>query len=408
MALQDLTPQLRTRLRRVERAVGWFIMLAAILMLAGTGYYVYSTAQRKGWFLDKVEYYTCLSDASGIKVGDPVRLMGFNVGEITKIAPNEPHEYYNLTVYFRVRSPYYGYLLIDSKVKLAASDFLGNRHLELIKGKGEIETVLIEKKVSHTIYTRTNDVIVGILDKKVIDGLRDKKKDPKALLAIYADEKQRASLYAPVSENRPWWIEAEENPSLTDELGVLVTQVKDALPGFFALTNQLETVLDNTTKLTENLNTTVTDLQPVIENATTITGMLTNGPGALGDYLIPTNIAAALELVLGNASGTLTNANGTISNATTTLLSVQANLDKLISNVVPTLENLAAMTGNLRGQLERNGNMLSGLNNTIIHADDMLQGLKHHWLLRSAFKTNAPPKSKSTTPSTPARSPRGR
>ena len=51
MALQDLTPQLRTRLNRVEKAVGWFVLLAVSLLLFGFGYYAYNTAQRKGWFI---------------------------------------------------------------------------------------------------------------------------------------------------------------------------------------------------------------------------------------------------------------------------------------------------------------------------------------------------------------------
>jgi len=37
MALQDLTPQLRTRLNRMERAVGWFVVLAAVLLILGFG-----------------------------------------------------------------------------------------------------------------------------------------------------------------------------------------------------------------------------------------------------------------------------------------------------------------------------------------------------------------------------------
>ena len=54
MALKDLTPQLRTRLSRVERAVGWFVLLALVLLVAGFGYYAYTTAQRKGWFQRKI------------------------------------------------------------------------------------------------------------------------------------------------------------------------------------------------------------------------------------------------------------------------------------------------------------------------------------------------------------------
>ena len=49
MALQDLTPQLRTRLSRVERAVGWFVFLATLLLLFGFGYYLKHTAERRGW-----------------------------------------------------------------------------------------------------------------------------------------------------------------------------------------------------------------------------------------------------------------------------------------------------------------------------------------------------------------------
>ena len=37
MALQDLTPQLRTRLNRMERAVRWFVIVAAVLLLVGLG-----------------------------------------------------------------------------------------------------------------------------------------------------------------------------------------------------------------------------------------------------------------------------------------------------------------------------------------------------------------------------------
>ncbi len=60
MALQDLTPQLRTRLSRMERAVGIFVGLAAVLLLSGFFYYLYHTAVRKGWFLTKATYYTTL------------------------------------------------------------------------------------------------------------------------------------------------------------------------------------------------------------------------------------------------------------------------------------------------------------------------------------------------------------
>src|SRR5687767_8350204 len=147
MALQDLTPQLRTRLSRVERVVGVFVLFATLLLLAGFAYYIYATAQRKGWFLTKVVYQTSINNAAGLKEGEPVKLMGFTVGELTKVEPNAPGDYYNVTVYFNIRSPNYGYIWTDSKVKVASADFLGNRYLEVIKGVDGIATVFETNKI---------------------------------------------------------------------------------------------------------------------------------------------------------------------------------------------------------------------------------------------------------------------
>ena len=51
MALQDLTPQLRTRMSRVERLVGLFVVFAGLLMVAG---FVLMGYQLSGYFLRRV------------------------------------------------------------------------------------------------------------------------------------------------------------------------------------------------------------------------------------------------------------------------------------------------------------------------------------------------------------------
>src|SRR6185312_9833096 len=140
MALQDLTPQLRTRLSRMERAVGVFVMLATALLVAGLAFYVYKTAERKGYFTPKFKYQTSLNDASGLKVGDPVKLMGFQAGEITGITPEAPDAYYGVTISFVILKPHYGYIWDDSKVTVT-SDLLGNRVLQITKGVAGIPTI---------------------------------------------------------------------------------------------------------------------------------------------------------------------------------------------------------------------------------------------------------------------------
>ena len=99
MALQDLTPQLRTRLSRMERAVGWFVVLATLVLATGFFYYLYHTAKRKGWFLTKAPYYTYTDSAAGLKVGDPVKLLGFDAGRIT-VATGETKSLENFHIVF--------------------------------------------------------------------------------------------------------------------------------------------------------------------------------------------------------------------------------------------------------------------------------------------------------------------
>src|SRR5215467_3381670 len=99
MALQDLTPQLRTRLSRMERAVGWFVLLALALLAFGFVYYIHTLAQNKGWFKAKATYFTFADRATGLKIGDPVKLMGFDVGQITDITAQPANDFaYNVYV----------------------------------------------------------------------------------------------------------------------------------------------------------------------------------------------------------------------------------------------------------------------------------------------------------------------
>jgi len=370
MALQDLTPQLRTRLSRMERAVGWFVIIATLLLLCGFGYYVYNLAERKGWFITKIPYQTSISSGAGLKVGDPVKLMGFDVGEITSIEPNKPYEYFNITIYFRIKDPHYGYIWSDSAVKVNADNFLGQRYLEVTKGKGGVPTVL----------ESTNDVD-GILRWDVFRN-REKQLEKQfasreeLLKALNDEAKKNPRLYYTnlIARETAPWLEPQESPAVTERLEKLVSQVEDALPGILSLTNQLGAVLSNSVHLTSNLTIVASDARPTFSNLARLTGQLDH-PGALGELLIPTNLNQKLDGVLGGADDAMANAN-------TNLLTLNQSLI-----------NLGNLTSNLNNQVQANSNILSNMSKAIVDADDLVQGLKRHWLLRSAFKkqkTNEP------------------
>src|SRR5439155_23180534 len=118
-------------------AVGWFVLLAAGLLIFGFVYYVYNTAERKGWFKIKAPFFTFTDRATGLKEGDPVKLMGLDVGQITDIKPMSPESSYNMYVEFEIKEPYYGYLwTLGSRAKVTTADLLGKRNLEVTKGTG--------------------------------------------------------------------------------------------------------------------------------------------------------------------------------------------------------------------------------------------------------------------------------
>ena len=378
----------------MERAVGWFVMLATGLLLFGFGYYIYKTAEHKGWFTPKFQYQTSLNDATGLKVGAPVTLMGFTAGEITDIVPNEPDAYFGVTIKFVILKPHYGYIWDDSRVEVS-SDLLGNRVLQVTKGASGIPTIL----------EGTNKAPVAMLNWRTVHAAR------KEVLAKVAQEhpdmqhtnlakfnwfvKDELQNMAAANSNlfytnltAAYWISPDEAPSLQARVQKMVDEVEAALPNVLHLTNQIATTLVSATTLTSNLNTVAVNVQPVVNNLKTLTSEL-NQPGALGDWLLPTNVNQKLDLVMGNA-------NTAVGNLNTNLVTLNLSL-----------EHLADLTSNLNQQVQVNTNILSNVSKAVVDSDDLVQGLKHHWLLRSAFKkenekTNAPP----AKPRNPALSPK--
>lgn len=297
--------------RAAERAVGVFVVVALVLLLAGFGYYLYRTAERRGWRVPRAPYYTFAQSGEGLSVGDPVFLMGFEVGEITLITAQPPGSWYKVYVGFNVKRPYYGYVWSDSKVRIAASGLLGRRRLELTTGYDG----------QPTVYEKDNRI-----SELVIDGRR-----------------------VPFSANaKPVYVEPIEELALSVRAEKLLGQVETALPNILAVTNRLNAVLDHSAALTSNANRLVTDVRPGI-----------------------TSVVARLDTVL---------------------LAADTNLVELAANLNTTLLNLADITGNLNSQVQSNDQILAEISRLVADTDDLVQGLKKHWLIRGLFpKTNAPP-----------------
>jgi ABC-type transporter Mla subunit MlaD len=324
--------------RRLERWVGVFVVAAVLLLLAGFAYYLYRTAERKGWRVPRVPYYTFVTTADGLEVGDPVQLMGFDIGEITVIDAQPPGSYYNVFVGLEIKRPYYGYIWSDSKIKVASSGFLGKRQLVIVKGYDGQPTVEEQNRRPHKILIKKTLVLLA--------------QNPKGA-----------------------FLPPDEAPSITERAEKLVGQVEVALPGILALTNRINAVLDNAAhattqiaQLSSNANLLAVSARPVMTNMNVITANLRNPQGALGEWLIPTNLNARLDATLDSAN---------------------FNLNLLAGNLNKTLENLAAMTGSLSTQVQTNDQILAQISKLVVDTDNLVQGLKKHWLLRGVFQQKA-------------------
>lgn len=421
MALQDLTPQLRTRLSRLERIVGIFVAIATLLMIAGLAYYIYQRAQSKGWGKRKLPYYTFVQNAAGLKLGQKVKLMGFDIGEVTVIEAQEPGAYYDVFVAFEVIEPYDGYLWEDSRAKVAASDFLGNRFIELSKGTNGPATYIFHPIRDYTLQdaaslTPTNSLRFAA---EVFDGgrtnllvkvgspftretlrtitdaasvtsisLYDTGVTSRRATGIWDHEEAR---YRDPNENastrKGYFLVPDEAPALNERLETVAAQVErmvavveGSLPNILELTNKISRVLDETANAAASADDLLADAKPIVANLTQITENLSEPNGSLGQWIIPPDINRQLTQALANANVLLTNSDAQIT-------AVAEELDRAI-------ENLADITANLNQQVQRNTNIVSDVSKLIVDTDDMVQGLKRHWLLRSAFKKKPAPKPK--------------
>ncbi len=411
MALQDLTPQLRTRLNRVEHMVGWFVFLATALLLFAFGYYIYHQAERNGWFKIKAPFFTYVNSSAGLKVGDDVIMMGFGVGKITEVEVMPPGNSHNVKVNFVVKEPYFRYLQTGgSYLKLNAGLF-NNRQLEVTRGTNGYALVVTQPV---TIFSNLDDLRQDVaadpgkwqLSQEVFDAQSNlvyrayeflnssnldviaALKPPyiyaynntvnrKSIVASWDGRYHHYKVFAPGDETA--WIRSVELPPVSDQLQAMVTQVQGALPAVLALTNKLAAILNNAANATSNLNATLAEARPMVANFAAISGQVRD-PGGLGTWALGTNGSFQLQ-------GALTNLNALLVNTDT-------NLNTLSDQVGLSLINLANITSNLNVQVQANSNILSSVSTMVVNSDEFVQGLKKHWLLRSAFKTkntNAPP-----------------
>ncbi len=413
MPLQDLTPQLRTRLSRTERSVGWFVFLATLLLLAGFGYYLYNLAAQRGWFVTKARFHIYISTSTGLNVGDPVTIMGFSVGHITRVLPWKPGTRHNVEVDFEVFDPFFRYIWSEgSFVKVNPAGFLNQRQIEVTRGtngyaicvtqpievftnlddlKSDVDSQPGQWQLAQEIYDAKSNLLfraytwltdsnlerVAALNLPSVTAYDNRQREKNYVVAWWHPREHAYEEFTTNEETA--WLPVDETPPVADRLQAMISDVQNALPNFLALTNQLGKILNNTAKATSNLNQSIVQTHPLLNNAN----------------LFVARLDTNLNISINETHPLLTNANDFVLNLNT--------------NVTATLINLATITSNLNVQVQANSNLLGGVAKTIHDYDTFVQGLKRFWLLRHLYKnekTNDVPEQAPAAPPQPLLPPR--
>ncbi|MBM3850489.1 MAG: MCE family protein [Verrucomicrobia bacterium] len=381
MALQDLTPQLRTRLRKVEWVVALFLLGAVALGLVGLGFFIKTTGDRRGWWVRQVPYYTYLRDGGSVKVGTPVKMLGFTIGEVVQIdtAPDDPwhrDEGFNVFVRFLVRDPYHGYIFTDSLLKVAGLpiDIAGGNFLEVTRSQG------LGIATTAPATNAPGGGALGVLWDKYAYHLGR----PDATNFIR---------YDPVTkDDKGYFLRTEVTGDLVGELTLLVPRIREA----FTRPGGLGDLLFPT-----NLSARF------------------DRPGGLGDIMIPTNLSSALTVTLTNLNAQIGGIGSLVSNVDASVPALVTNLNatlppllselgrsvpplvtqvnQQIRGVGPLVSNLDATLPGALGEVRKTlgamrSNTLPAAEGVLTNTSDFVGGLKRHWLFRGAFKTNTPPR----------------
>jgi len=394
--------------------VGLFVLVAGLVLLLAVALYLRQVATVKGWFLVRSPYFTFVESAAGIRVGDKVRLMGLNVGEITDVETMPPFAPWNICVSFTVHKPYEGYIWSDSRARVVA-DLLGNRGIELTKGGvGGVPTYLfweledmpvgeaLEIKEPHNwkfgaeirdedpdspltqlyeVVTRPTLRQLAALGTNTVRIFNTE--DPhNRIMAMYDD---KAGAYVPFDEHsKGFFVLQDEAPALTQLLEVVVNQVEQALPHVLSLTNELRALAGDGTNLTRQALAFLAETHVVATNLAALTTQLREPDGALGRWLLS-------EAMVNDLTATVSAARDTLQAAGSTARTADTNVTQISRELLVSLEHLSLMTSNLNAQVQANAFILENISTLVRDSDELMQGLRRHWLLKGAFKEDGTP-----------------
>jgi phospholipid/cholesterol/gamma-HCH transport system substrate-binding protein len=124
----------RSKVRWSQLKVG----VIAITALAIAAVFIFLLTTKRGLFTPYAELRTYMSDASGLQDGTPVRLNGITVGYLDKLRLTNSSDVHRVVeLVMQVQEKYLSQIPTDSVAGIAASNLVGDKFINITKGKLE-------------------------------------------------------------------------------------------------------------------------------------------------------------------------------------------------------------------------------------------------------------------------------
>jgi len=129
------------RFRRLERKIGWFVLAA----VAGIVTTIVAIGYKQGVFAPQNRIYFIADSGQDISDGQSVKLSGFNIGRVTKLALTDAAR---VKVTLSINSAYMKWIKADAKARLVKEGVIGDTVIEVVPGSAAAELLSNDNEIA--------------------------------------------------------------------------------------------------------------------------------------------------------------------------------------------------------------------------------------------------------------------
>lgn len=222
------------RFNFLEKKIFIFFSSAILLVVALS----VAVAYKQDYFTKMTTLYLFSDNATGIKSGMAVKLLGFNIGKIEDISI-EPSAKVQVKITIRVQSEYMRYITQDARAKLFKEGMIGESVIDITPGSPELRQLAHNSKltfdrghdlaeIANELYGKVQPILNGL--NQTISSVNNPEGDvQQSLRNVNQATRNLQSLSNDL---------AKQSPPILDDVGHITTAVKDSLPRLIENSNQ--------------------------------------------------------------------------------------------------------------------------------------------------------------------------